>query len=168
MKKIEFYLEASALWNLFYGEPSGNTVEYCIDRDEVHCISSVWSQLEIWRGIQKRINQDEITHDEGRDLRRFIQMYLDNLIAKKRLLECDVSRELVEKGKIFVSRYNLYASDALHFSTAIAKECRVILVDNYHVERLGENVPEELNIEVWNTSMSIDEIASDIEMLQER
>ncbi|MGV9102740.1 MAG: hypothetical protein ACOC3C_01320, partial [Candidatus Thorarchaeota archaeon] len=100
-------------------------------------------------------------------LRQFIQMYLDNLIAKKRLFECDVSRELVEKGKIFVSRYNLYASDALHFSTAVAKECRVILVDDYHFERLGENVPEELNIEVWNTSMSIDEIASDIGRLAE-
>lgn len=168
MKKIEFYLEASALWNLFYGQPNSNVVEYCVNQDKIRCISSVWSQLEIWRGIQKRINQEEITQSEGHDLRQFIQMYLDNLIAKRKLSECEVSRQLVEKGKSFVSRYNLYASDALHLSTALVNDCQVILVDDYHFQRLGEDVSEELVIEIWTTSMSIDEITSNIDRLQER
>lgn len=163
MKRPTVYLEASALWNLFYGEPGQNMVEYALKRDDVLCSSSVWSHLEIWRGIQKRINIEEISVEEGENLRRFVKLHLDGLVAKKQLIEYDVSRELVEIASDYIARYNLYASDALHLSTAAAKACSMVLVDDYHFTRLEKNIVEEIGIEIWPTSLDFHEFATKLD-----
>ncbi|MHA1930737.1 MAG: type II toxin-antitoxin system VapC family toxin [Candidatus Thorarchaeota archaeon] len=165
MKKSKVYLEASALWNLFYGEPGSNLVEFCLAQEQVSCSSSVWSYLEIHRGIKKRVNQKEITIDEGHDLKRFIDSHLHRLVSRKKLLEFDVSRNLIEMAKELISTYNLYAADALHFSTAISDNCLGILVDDYHFTRIGKKVSKELGIMIWPTSMSVDKFSSELKGL---
>ena len=56
MKKSKVYLESSALWNLYYEEEGAALVEFCLATDEILCFSSTWSILELYRGIQKRLN----------------------------------------------------------------------------------------------------------------
>ncbi|MFQ5833677.1 MAG: PIN domain-containing protein [Candidatus Thorarchaeota archaeon] len=161
-KKAKVYLEASALWNLFYGEPGQNIVEFSLEKEDIFCSSSIWSHLEIHRGIMKRINQEELTIDEGNDLRRFIDFSLRRLATRKRLREYDVSRDLVERTKELISSYNLYASDALHFSTAISNDCSIVLVDDYHLSRIGKKFSKEIDIAILSTSTSIDKFSSEL------
>lgn len=161
-KKAEVYLEASALWDLFYGEPGKNIVEFSLENENMRCSSSVWSHLEIHRGIMKRINHEELTIEEGRNLRRFIDFSLQRLVTRKKLIEYDVSRDLVEKAKELISSFNLYASDALHFSTALSKNCAIILVDDYHFSRIGEKFSKEIDIAIMSTSMGIDRFSSEL------
>lgn len=158
MKKIECYLEASSLWNMFYGEPGENLVEYCIDSPDLHCMSSVWSHLELHRGVQKRINQGEISSDDGSNLRTFIDVHLDRLVARRQLFELEVTRELVEEAKRLIASHNLYASDALHLASALSGGCSCILVDDYHFTRLRRIVSDAMSISIIPTSMSIKEM----------
>jgi hypothetical protein len=155
MKKIECYLEASSLWNMFYGEPGVNLVEYCIESPEISCMSSVWSHLELHRGVQKRINQKEITSAEGSDLRTFMDVHIDRLVARKQLLELEVTKELIDQAKRLIASHNLFASDALHLVSAISSECSCILVDDYHFTRLNKQVRDAIDISIIHTSMTI-------------
>lgn len=159
-KKVEVYLEASALWNLYYGEPGTNLVEFCLNQENIICSSSIWSHLEIHRGVKKRINQKEITTNEGSDLLRFIDFHLHRLITRKRLVEIEISRDLIEKAKELIGLYNLYSSDSLHLSTATSNNCVAVLVDDFHFTRLGKKITKELGIMILSTTMSINKFSS--------
>ncbi|MBD3408003.1 MAG: PIN domain-containing protein [Candidatus Lokiarchaeota archaeon] len=156
MKKNRIYLEASALWNLFYGEPGENLVEYLLLHNEYLCLTSIWSQLEIHRGIQKRINQSEITSEEGTNLRIYIDTHLQQLTTRRRLEQVPVVEEHVELAKSLIVECNLYASDALHVATALNNACETIFVDDYHMERLHDRIAPRLRI--MRTSAEIEDI----------
>ena len=85
MKKIKIYLESSALWNLYYEEKGAVLVEHCLNNPQMTCLSSIWSQLEIERGIQKRLNQKEITSEDAENLRVFIETDAKRMVSKKQL-----------------------------------------------------------------------------------
>ncbi|MDF1539999.1 MAG: type II toxin-antitoxin system VapC family toxin [Candidatus Thorarchaeota archaeon] len=153
-KKIDLYLEASALWNMFYGESGSNVVEYCIEQPAITCSSSIWSHLEMHRAVRKRINQKEITQEEGENLRLFIDTHLDELVARKQLLEFEVTKDHIREARQLIDSYNLYASDALHLATTLSARCSGILVDDYHFTRLREIVGKEMDLAIIHTSMT--------------
>ena len=148
MMKTEIYLEASALWDLFYGEPGDHNVQFCIESDDIQCHSSIWSHLEIYRGINKRINQDEITEEEGYHLRLFIDQYLDEARENSEIIHQPVSKNVIQNAKELMLVYNLYAADAVHLATAIIHDCPFILVDDHHFTRLENLLEDDFPIQI--------------------
>ncbi len=157
-KRTNLYLEASALWEMFYGDPGDSLVEHCIGHQKIQCTSSIWSHLEIHRAVQKRINQNELTRDDGVNLLKFIKFCLDGLVARRKIIEFEVSKELIERAKQFIPSYNLFASDALHLATAVSNGCSGMLVDDYHFTRLDKKLGDELDIVILHTSMSVEQL----------
>ncbi len=163
MKKVKCYLESSALWNLFYEEKGSETVEYCIRDENILCISSVWSNIEITRGIKKRENQNEITKEEAKQLQFFIEKDLMKLINTNMIELVKVTDDNISLSKKFIWKYNLYGSDALHLATATQKDCKVILVDDYHFKRLSTSIMKDQGVQIYPTPSSIDELKKTFE-----
>ncbi|HUU79322.1 MAG TPA: type II toxin-antitoxin system VapC family toxin [candidate division Zixibacteria bacterium] len=158
MKKIECYLESSALWNLYYEEEGSELVEYCLNNSQFKCKSSIWSQMEIIRGIKKRENQEEISSDEAEKLELFIETDLKNLENKKKITMEEITNEEILLAKRFIRRYNLYASDALHLATTITKNCQVIIVDDYHFKRLDNTIMINEGLLIFSTKKTITDL----------
>jgi hypothetical protein len=154
-KKIEVYLESSALWNLYYEQDQSHLVEYCLTKSNISCASSIWSLLELRRGVQKRLNQQEVNSTEAGDLWMFIQTDLQQLVNKKHLSLHSVTENQINYATELIPQFNLYASDALHLSTALLAQHQLILVDDYHFERLKTELFPELRI--LPTSLGINE-----------
>jgi len=91
---MSVYLEASALWALYYGEPGGKNVEWVLEN--VNPITSEWSLLEISRAISKRLNIKEITKEEAEDLEVFILADIEKLRAERKLSLSKVSWGLIK------------------------------------------------------------------------
>ena len=140
MKKIKLYLESSALWNLYYEEIGAELVEHCLENPQLTCISSIWSQLEIERGIKKRENQKEITSEEAVNLRVFIETDYKRLTSKKQLEIIPIAEDYIFTARKLVHEHNLFASDALHLASAVLQGCTGILVDDYHFKRLNKKI----------------------------
>lgn len=155
MKKIKCYLESSSLWNLYYEEQGSEMVEYCLENSQFDCISSIWSQLEIERGIKKRENQEEITSNEAEQLQLFIDTDIKMLVNKKKLSLEKIDDNYILNAKKFIRQYNLYASDALHLATATILSCKMILVDDYHFKRLDEKIMEKEGLLIYSTLNTI-------------
>ena len=155
MKKIKCYLESSSLWNLYYEEQGSEMVEYCLENSQFDCISSIWSQLEIERGIKKRENQEEITSNEAEQLQLFIDTDIKRLVNKKKLSLEKIDDNYILNAKKFIRQYNLYASDALHLATATILSCKMIIVDDYHFKRLDEKIMEKEGLLIYSTLNTI-------------
>jgi len=155
VKKIKCYLESSSLWNLYYEEQGSEMVEYCLENSQFDCISSIWSQLEIERGIKKRENQEEITSNEAEQLQLFIDTDIKMLVNKKKLSLEKIDDNYILNAKKFIRQYNLYASDALHLATATILSCKMILVDDYHFKRLDEKIMEKEGLLIYSTLNTI-------------
>lgn len=160
MKKINVYLESSALWNLYYEEDGATLVEFCLEAEELSCLSSIWSLLELHRGIQKRLNQQELDREEATHLRVFVDTDLQLLIAKKKLSLWPVSEDVINNAKPYIPRYNLFASDALHLATAVVGSSRGLLVDDHHFSRLDTRIEEQEELKIWPTSMEVEHFLS--------
>jgi len=163
MKKIELYLESSALWALYYEEQKSEIVEYSIDKPNIICSSSNWTLLELQRGIQKRFNQKEITEEEAEHLRVFIETDIHRLVNKRKLILQPITEEHIHQARVLIPKYNLYASDALHLTTALLKTSQLLIVDDYHFKRLDEKIKVEQNIEVIPVTMALDDFNEIIE-----
>ncbi|MHA1629768.1 MAG: type II toxin-antitoxin system VapC family toxin [Candidatus Heimdallarchaeota archaeon] len=158
MKTINCYLESSSIWNLYYEENESSLIEYCIEKEQIICISSIWTTLEIARGIKKRVNQKEITSEEGNLLQLFIEADLEKLRKKRRILLENIKEEDIERAKKIIQQYNLYASDALHLATALNKKCEIFIVDDYHFTRLEGKVTKNEEITIYSTSKTPEEL----------
>jgi predicted nucleic acid-binding protein len=158
MKKIKLYLESSALWNLYYEETGAELVEHCLDNPQLTCISSIWSQLEMERGIKKRENQKEITSEETENLRVFIETDGKRLVSKKQLETIPIVEEYILTAKRLIHEHNLFASDALHLASAILQGCKGILVDDYHFKRLNKKIEIREGIGIYPTILSISDL----------
>jgi len=158
MKKIKLYLESSALWNLYYEETGAELVEHCLDNPQLTCISSIWSQLEMERGIKKRENQKEITSEEAENLRVFIETDGKRLVSKKQLETIPIVEEYILTAKRLIHEHNLFASDALHLASAILQGCKGILVDDYHFKRLNKKIEIREGIGIYPTILSISDL----------
>lgn len=155
MKKHKVYLESSALWDLYYEERGADLVEHCLENSKVTCFTSEWSSLELTRGIQKRVNQQEITLVEAQNLKEFIEADLRSLVSKKKLHLVPVSQENIEQAKKYVYVYNLYGSDALHLATAVHEKANGLLVDDYHFERLNKQITKDEGQLIWSTALPL-------------
>ncbi len=155
MKKIKLYLESSALWNLYYEEYGGELVEFCLEDPQIACISSIWSHLEIERGIKKRENQNEIDSEEAENLRVFIETDNKRLTSKKQFTIIPIVEECIFTAKRFIQEYNLFASDALHLASALHQGCKGILVDDYHFKRLDRKIETREGVVICSTILSI-------------
>ena len=155
LKKIKLYLESSSLWNLYYEELGAELVEHCLENTQLTCISSIWSQLEIERGIKKRENQKEINSDEAKNLRAFIEIDSKRLISKKQLEMLPIIEEDILVARRFIHEYNLFASDALHLASAVLQGCKGVLVDDYHFLRLNKLIEEREELTIYSTAMPI-------------
>ncbi len=158
MKKIKLYLESSALWNLYYEESGAELVEHCLENPQLICISSIWSQLEIERGIKKRENQKEINSEEAENLRVFIEIDGKRLENKKQLEIIPIVEDYILVTRRFIHEYNLFASDALHLASAVLQGCKGILVDDYHFIRLNKMIETKEGIGIYSTTLSISDL----------
>ncbi len=158
MKKIKLYLESSALWNLYYEETGAELVEYCLENSQLTCISSIWSQLEIERGIKKRENQKEITAEEAENLRVFIETDGKRLASKKQLEIVPIVEDYIFTARRFIQEHNLFASDALHLASAVLQGCKGILVDDYHFKRLNKMIETREGIGIYPTTLAISDL----------
>jgi len=165
MKKVEIYLESSALWNLYYEEKEAELIEYCLENINISCSSSQWSLLELQRGIQKRVNQHELGKKEAENLEIFIETDIQRLVKKKELILQPITAKLITKTRENIPKYNLYASDALHLTTAIQNNNKVMIVDDYHFKRLDKRIKEEQKIEIIPTAMKHIEFVEMIKFL---
>jgi predicted nucleic acid-binding protein len=158
MKKLKLYLESSALWNLYYEETGAELVEHCLENPQLTCISSIWSQLEIDRGIKKREKQKEITSEEAVNLRVFIETDYKRLTRKKQLETVPIAEDYIFTARKLVHEHNLFASDALHLASAVLQGCTGILVDDYHFKRLTKKIETREGIVIYPTTLSISEL----------
>lgn len=135
---MSVYLEASALWALYYGEPGGDTVAWILEN---YCpITLEWSILELCRAISKRLNEEEITKEEAEDLEAFILSDVQKLGRRKRMTLMKVTWHLMKEAYALIIPLNLYASDAAHLAAATVRGAQVMLVDDYHFKRLSGKV----------------------------
>jgi len=155
MKMIELYLESSALWALYYEEQGSEIVEYSIATPNITCSSSNWTLLELQRGVQKRFNQKEITEEEAEHLRVFIETDIHRLVNNRRLILHPITEKHISQARILIPKYNLYASDAIHLTTALLKASKLLIVDDYHFERLDKKIKAEQNLQVIPTTMNL-------------
>ncbi len=158
MKKIKLYLESSALWNLYYEETGAELVEHCLENPQLDCLSSIWSQLEIERGIKKRENQKEISSEEAENLRIFIEADSKGLNSKRQLVTIPIMEDYILVARRFIHEYNLFASDALHLASAVLQGCKGILVDDYHFTRLNKMIEPREGVAIYPISLSISDL----------
>ena len=158
LKKIKIYLESSALWNLYYEESGAELVEHCLENPQLVCISSIWSQLEIERGIKKRENQKEINSEEAENLRVFVEIDCKRLENKKQLEIIPIVEDYILVTRRFIHEYNLFASDALHLASAVLQGCKGILVDDYHFIRLNKMIETREGIGIYSTTLSVSDL----------
>lgn len=155
-KKIKLYLESSALWNLYYEETGAKLIEYCLDNTQIGCITSIWSQLEIERGIKKRENLQELTPEEAKQLQLFIETDSNQLVSKKKLELCPILPDYLSVAKRYIRNYNLFASDALHLASATIQSCEAILVDDYHFKRLDKTIQSIVGLKIIPATKKIE------------
>lgn len=134
------YLEASALWAMYYGEPGGDNVIWFLDNYK--CYTVEWTILELCRAISKRYNQGEITKKEAEALKAFIITDIEKLNRENKLHLIKTTWKLIKKAYYIIFPLNLYASDALHFSAAVHYKTKIMLVDDLHFKRLKDKVKE--------------------------
>ena len=155
MKRIKIYLESSALWNVYYDEAGAEIVEHVLADRKYACTSSIWSMLELHRGIKKRENQGEINAGEASHLRTFIDTDLKQLELAGSLSLQPISPEAIDLAKRLINDHNLYSSDALQLATAIHESCSTIVVDDFHHERLSAKISSEYGVKIVPTSAGI-------------
>jgi predicted nucleic acid-binding protein len=155
MKMNKVYLESSALWNVYYDEAGAEIVEHVLGNREYTCISSIWSVLELHRGVKKRENQKEMDEGEASNLRTFIDTDLKQLELAGRLSLKPISPDSISLAKKLINDHNLYSSDALQLATAIQDGCSTIIVDDFHHERLSARISSEYGLRVVPTSAGI-------------
>ena len=160
MKKRKVYLESSALWSLYYKETGWDLVEFTIHESSLSAIISSWGLLEIERAIQKRLNQEELSRQEARTLRDFIDIDVKQLVFNSQLAVIPVSNEIMEHAKELIPRYNLFAADALHLATAAHQQCSIALVDDYHFKRLSNEIERDLAVSIIPLSKTPGEYTS--------
>ena len=165
MKKIKLYLESSALWILYYEEIGAELVEYCLENPRIDCITSVWSRLEIERGIKKRENQKEILPEEAENLRIFIEADSKRIISKKQLIAIPIEEKYILTARRFITEYNLYASDALHLASGILQDCIGLIVDDYHFKRLDKIIESREGITIYPAEMSVSALIEELNLL---
>ena len=164
LKKIKLYLESSALWALYYDELGAKLIEKCLIDEQIECLSSIWTQLELERGINKRENQKEITHDEAEKLRIFIETDCKSLLTKKQLTFLAITDDDIFIAKRLIRAYNLFASDAIQLASAIQENCHAIIVDDYHFKRLDEKIKANEGLAIHPTSKSLSSLKNEIKL----
>lgn len=135
---MSIYFEASALWNMYYGETGGETTERALEQYGGYSLE--WSLLELGRAIAKRRNLGEITEREAHSLESFIIADLEKLSRQGRLKLVKFTWSLAKEAYNIIGSLNLYASDAAHFTAASKVQAQVMLVDDYHLKRLSGKV----------------------------
>jgi len=98
--------------------------------------------------------------DEAKNLRNFVDLDLQLLEAKKKLILCAVSESIINQAKLFIPQYNLFASDALHLATAVIENSTGLLVDDYHFTRLDTRIRDEEEQIIWPTLLEVEEFLS--------
>ena len=134
------YLEASALWTMYYGEPGGDNVIWLLKNYE--CYTVEWTVLELCRAVSKRYNQGEITEEEARGLEAFILADIEKMKREGRLKLVKITWPLIRKAYGLILPLNLYASDALHLAAAMHCGAKIMLVDDFHFTRLKDKIKE--------------------------
>jgi len=152
------YLEASALWTMYYGEPGGDNVIWLLDNYE--CFTSEWSILELSRAISKRYNQKEMTKKEAEALNFFILTDIEKLMRENKLKLIKVTWNLIKKAYHLIFPLNLYASDALHLSTALHYETKIMFVDDFHFTRLKDKIKKPKILSITESKKNIQKILS--------
>ena len=156
-RKIKTYLDASALWSLYYPEIDASIVEHVIQDKNHECTTSIWSTLELVRGTKKRENQGELTHDDAKNLRHFIETDIKQLVHSTSLSLIPLSSEIVDFAKGLMIDLNLYSSDAVQLSTAINEGCTIALVDDYHFKRLSSEIDARHGLKIIPISITIED-----------
>ena len=152
------YLEASALWAMYYGEPGGDNVIWLLDNYE--CYTSEWSILELSRAISKRYNQKEMTKKEAEALNFFILTDIEKLMRENKLKLIKVTWNLIKKAYHLIFPLNLYASDALHLSTALHYKTKIMFVDDFHFTRLKDKIKKPKILSITENKKNIQKILS--------
>ena len=156
--KPNLVLESSALWNLYYQEKGAELIEMIIEKRDFECYTSRWSTLELFRGIKKRLNQQEISLQEAIDLRDFIEADLLELEFANKLKFIEIHQNIIEISNDLIFEKNLYAADALHLASAITTSSNGILVDDYHFKRLSKEIEQDYDLKIIPTTIAIDSI----------
>lgn len=135
---MSVYLEASALWTMYYGERGGENVEWVLET--YPSITLEWSLLELGRAISKRLNIGEITEEEAESLEEFILLDIKKLKKDGKLKLVKLTWRLIEDAYALIRPLNIYASDATHLTASLIKGVRIMLADDHHFERLKDKV----------------------------
>ncbi|MHA1708326.1 MAG: hypothetical protein ACTSXJ_00650 [Candidatus Baldrarchaeia archaeon] len=90
------YLEASALWTMYYGEPGGDNVIWLLKNYK--CYTAEWMVLELCRAVAKKYNQGEINDKEARSLEMFILADIERLKREGRLELIRITWPLDKEG----------------------------------------------------------------------
>lgn len=155
---MSVYLEASALWAMYYGEPGGDRVVWVLDT--FSSLTLEWTLLELGRAVSKRLNEGEIVEAEAEELEMFILGDLKRLVGEKKVSLIKLSWPLVREAYTLIRPLNLYASDAVHMAAAMLKKVRVMLVDDFHFKRLSAKVSTP---RIMSINSSRDEIKKEVE-----
>ena len=128
------YVEASALWAMYYGDPGGDNVESLVK--DFDCATSEYTVLELARAVSKRVNAKEISGQEADALESFILKDINQLKNTKKFKLLGVTWRLLREAYSLIIPNNLYASDALHLATATLNGAKLLVVDDFHFTRL--------------------------------
>lgn len=137
-RKIRIYIEPSALFKAYIPERGSENMETTLSilGYKVVGVTSKWTVLEIIRGIMKRKNMGELTDEDASDIIEFFINDIKTMALENKILLEEVSEKIINASIELIRKYNLYASDALHIKTAEKSRAKVILVDDYHFQRI--------------------------------
>jgi predicted nucleic acid-binding protein len=152
---IKIYLESSALWHLHYNEPGTILVKHVLQQAGYRCSSSAWSQVELYRAVQKRFNQKEISTAEAINLRDYIDANIKQLALKHSLELLQITPSIIDKAKGLIVDLNLFSADAVHLASALNEGCSHFLVDDYHFTLLHGKIEAQLGLVIIPTNLDI-------------
>lgn len=111
-------------------------------------ITLEWSLVELGRAVSKRQEAGEISEEEARSLEAFILSDLSKLRREGKLEFIKLTWRLLRGAYSLISPLHLFASDACHLTAALMKKCKVMVVDDYHFERLSGKLTAPIIVSV--------------------
>ena len=142
------YLDASALWAMYNGQPGKDLVKHVLDGSKFRVSTSLWSRVELQRAVKKRCNMGEISLDDAIHMGDFINASLAKFEISNVLLVLPVSLAIIDKASTFIAEYNLYSADAVHLASALLGGSTCFIADDQHLTRLHDTVLANLAIEI--------------------
>lgn len=108
----------------------------------------------------KKIQSKRDDKKEAEALNFFILTDIEKLMRENKLKLIKVTWNLIKNVYHLIFPLNLYASDALHLSTALHYKTKIMFVDDFHFTRLKDKIKKPKILSITESKKNIQKILS--------